>query len=170
MSTATKSKPATGTSNAPPTAPANEPAFGSGGAKPSVEFFMTGPEFDEIHRDLRQADAVTRALVHVFGGDANLNEPANVNGLFGSLQAAVGLMARVNMVLQNHNALAGQLRLNAEQALALLQLIEHLQVADDFEWRWSDEWFCNFFDTISHCIERAIKAMDVEVKIRKAAA
>lgn len=170
MSTTTKNKSATATTTVQPAAPANEPAFGSGGAKPPVEFFMTGPEFDEVHRDLRQADAVTRALVHVFGGDANLKEPSNVNGLLGTLQTAVGLMARVNMVLQNHNASPGQLRLNAEQALSLLELIEHLQVADDYEWRWSNEWFCNYFDTINHCIERALKAMDTEVQIRKAAA
>lgn len=166
MSAATKNKPV----DSSPAAPANEPAFGSGGAKPPVEFFMTPSQFDDIHRDLRQANAVTRALVHVFGGDANLREPSNVNGLFGSLQTAVRLMASVNQALQHHNAPTGQLSLNAQQAQALLELVEHLQVADDFEWRWSDEWFCDYFDAASYCIERAMKAMDLEVKIRKAAA
>lgn len=170
MSTATKNKPATGTSNAPPAAPANEPAFGSGGSKPPVECFMTAPEFDEIHTGLYRADAVVRCLIHVFGGDANLKEPAKVTGLFGTLQAATGLMARVNTVLQNHNALPDQLSLNVEQALSLLQLIERLQVADAHEWRWSDDWYCAYFDAASGCIESALKAMDGQVKTRKAAA
>ncbi|WP_027477537.1 hypothetical protein [Curvibacter gracilis] len=111
-----------------------------------------------------------RCLIHVFGGDANLKEPAKVTGLFGTLQAAAGLMSRVNIVLQNHNALPDQLRLNVEQALSMLQLIETLQVADQHEWRWSDDWYCAYFDAASGCIESALKAMDDQVKTRKVAA
>jgi len=170
MSTTTKNKSATATTTVQPAAPANEPAFGSAGNKPPVDYYMTAPEFDEIHTSLYRADAVVRCLIHVFGGDANLKEPAKVIGLFGTLQAASGLMARVNMVLQNHNALPDQLRLNVEQALSMLQLIETLQIADDHEWRWSDDWYCAYFDAASGCIESALKAMNSQVKIRKAAA
>lgn len=170
MSAATKNKPATGTSKVPPAAPANEPAFGSSGAKPPVECFMTAPEYDEIHMSLYRADAVVRCLVHVFGGDANLKEPANVNGLFGTLQGAIGLMTLVNIGIKNHNALPDQLRLSVEQALSMLQLLEHLQVADGYEWRWSEDWYCAYFDAVSDCIDRSMKAMSAQVKIRKEAA
>jgi len=170
MSTATKSKPATGTSNAPPAAPANEPAFGSGGAKPPVECFVTGADYDDIHRDLCQAEAVTRAMVHVFAGDSGLSEPSKASGLFGVLQAAVGMLKRVYSIIEKQGATPDQLRLNVEQALSLLELIEHLQVADDYEWRWSDGWYCDYFNASNSCVERALKAMNDQVKIRKEAA
>jgi len=170
MSTATKTKPATGTANVPPAAPANEPAFGSGGAKPPVECFMTGADYDDIHRDLCQAEAVTRAMVHIFAGDSGLSEPSKASGLFGTLQAAVGMLRRASSIIEKHGATPNQLRLNVEQALALLELIEHLQVADDYEWRWSDGWYCDYFNASNSCVERALGSLNDQVKIRKAAA
>ncbi|MDD0814255.1 hypothetical protein PSQ39_06395 [Curvibacter sp. HBC28] len=170
MSATTKSKPVTASVVGPTVAPANEAAFGGGGNKPPTECFMTMDEYDKIHAALYRAEAVVRCLVHVFGGDANIKDPTHVNGLFGSLQAAVKLMAGVNTMVQYHSETPDQLRLNVEQALSLLQLIEHLQIADDYEWRWSQDWYCAYFDAACSNIESAMTAMTNQVNIRKAAA
>lgn len=171
MSTATKNKPATGTSNAPPAAPANEPAFGPAtSGKPNVQCFMSSSVYEELATNLGHAHALVDALVHVFGGDAEVDMPTSVKGLFGTLQAAVSIMGLANTALLDFANLPDQLRENVRHGLSILELALHLQEVGDENWLWAPHWYCAYFDSAAHCIARAITSLGEQVQIRREAA
>ena len=109
---------------------------------------------------LEKASAIMKMLVHVFGGDAGLDEPSKVEGLMGTLQQADNLLSELNLeILAINGDLPGDLRWRTFEAAHMIQLVERLQFAGDYDWRLSDAIYCSYFDAASNCIDKAKAAL-----------
>lgn len=134
-------------------------------ASPPHRCFLTDDQHQFIFERLDRAAAVVRALVHVFGGDASLDKPRKVEGLMGVLQHADRLLSELNdRIMEIDSLLPSDLRWQTFEAYSLVAMAADLQMCDGFEWRWSDDWYCTYFDAADACIGKAMAALD-EVRI-----
>ena len=126
------------------------------------QFALTSKQHFSIYLKLEHASAMMNMLVHVFGGDACLDEPSKVEGLMGMLQQADNLLSELNLEIMAINGdLPGDLRWRTLEAAHMIQLVERLQSAGDYDWRLSDDIYCSYFDAASNCIDRAKVALEL---------
>ena len=124
------------------------------------QFALTSNQHFSIYLKLEHASAMMNMLVHVFGGDACLDEPSKVAGLKGTLQQVELLLSELNLeITAVEGALPGDLRCRTFEAASMIQLVERLQFAGDYDWRLSDAIYCSYFDAASNCIDKAKAAL-----------
>ena len=101
-------------------------------------------------------------LVHLFGDDADVDDPSKIEGLMGTLQHADNLLSELRQEIVNiESDLPEDLYWRALEAQSMIQLVERLQSAGDYEWRLSDTTYCSYFDAASNCIARAKAALEL---------
>lgn len=137
----------------------------------AAQFTLPSEQHASFSLRLEHASAMMKMLVHVFGGDAGLDDPSKVEGLMGTLQQADNLLSELNLEIMAINGdLPGDLRWRTVEAAHMIQLVERLQSAGDYDWRLSDAIYCSYFDAASNCIDKAKAALQsVKTKWSEAA-
>lgn len=148
-----------------PTEPTSAAAMAEEGPKLAACTLPAAVHNSLSHR-LDCAEAVLQALVHVFGGDANTDEPSTVPGLHGTLQHAKLLLDELHIEMLNlKHTLPDDLMWRTFEASELIDLVEHLEYNGGFKFdRWQDSWMAQYLDAARSCVARAIASIEtVEV-------
>ena len=127
----------------------------------SKQFFLPSKQFDSIFMRLSCAETILQTLVHIFGGDADTDEPAAVPGLMGAVQHVQWLLAKLHLeIVEIPSKLPDDLRLRTFEASELIDVLEHLQFNNNFKFnRWADDWTCTYFDAALRAVIVAKEAL-----------
>lgn len=145
------------------TYPSATPSTGSSaGVASEKRYHLSGDQHNSIYMRLDHAEAVLSMLVHVFGGDANTEDPMTVPGLKGALQhiqwLTRGLHSELSILASK---LPPGLVERVAEANAMIDLMEHLESNGGFQFnRWSDALTCSYFSAIEHSVKAAIDLLD----------
>jgi len=126
------------------------------------KYSLPAAQHQSIYVRLDNAEAILNMLVHVFGGDADTDEPAKTPGLHGSLQHVKWVLAELHLEIMGEQIdLPDDLRWRTFEASELSDLAEHLAFNNQFKFdRWSDGWTCSYFDAVLNAVKIAKASMD----------
>ena len=129
---------------------------------PSQQCGLPGAQIDSLAARFDHAKIILQTLVHVFGGDAETDDPCAVPGLHGVVQNVQWLLCRLHQeIMEVDGELPYDLRWRTFDASELINLIEHLEFNNKFEFsRWHTHWTCGNFDTALFAVETAIAALN----------
>lgn len=128
---------------------------------PSHKWELPHAQIDSLAARLDHAKIVLQTLVHVFGGDAETDDPCSVPGLHGVVQNVQWLLCRLHQeIMEVDGELPSDLRWRTFEASELINLIEHLEFNSGFKFsRWHTHWTCGYFDAALFAVETAIAAL-----------
>ncbi|WP_311221370.1 MULTISPECIES: hypothetical protein [unclassified Acidovorax] len=116
---------------------------------------------DSLSCRFARAAAVLHTLVHVFGGDAGIDESDKCPGLHGTLKHAQWLLSGLHLeIMRLTQQLPDDLRSRTFEASQLVDLLEHLEFAHGFTFgKWSEGRVCMYFDVALNCVRTAQAAL-----------
>ncbi|WCM88807.1 hypothetical protein [Acidovorax sp. NCPPB 3576] len=139
-----------------------------------VQYTLAPDQHNSLFIRMDHALAVLQTLVHLFGGDAGVDEPGAVHGLHGALQHAQWLLKGLHLEIMRTDApLPDDLRWRTFEASELIDLIEGLECANGFTFdRLSDALCCSYFSAAAEALNIAKEALEkvgIRAPLREAA-
>lgn len=131
-----------------------------------TRFVLPSELRESFYERLDHLEAVVHMLVHVFGGDADIDTPHKTPGLMGTVQHVNNMLGELhNEISEVKSNLPDDLRWRTFEASEMIGLLDHLQFNNGYEFdRWSDGWTCSYFHAVLAAVRRAKSSLDsVEV-------
>lgn len=125
--------------------------------------FVLSPDLrEQLFERLDHIEAVLHMLVHVFGGEADIDTPNKTPGLMGTVQHVNNMLGELhNEISEVQGDLPDDLRWRTFEASEMVGLLDHLQFNNGYEFdRWCDGWTCSYFAAVLAAVRRAKSSLD----------
>jgi hypothetical protein len=133
---------------------------GEATARPPAVCDMTGELHWELTLAFDRAEAILNILIHLFGGDSDVDKPSSVEELGGVMMNLDHLLREANASLLLLDDLPVELCEAACQAYSLVHVLDQMLYSGDYTWRMADGVYCSYFDAARTALERANKALN----------